>query len=291
LGIYNLGSINIDHFYQVPNIPKPGETLAASAYFSGVGGKGANQSVAAARAGSATFHIGAIGRDGLWIVERLASYGVNIENVAVLDGATAHAIINVDPNGENAIVIFSATNLEQDKGRIAAALSDASASDIFILQNETSLVEYSAQYAREKGMRVVYSAAPFDAEIVRRILPYIDILVLNEVEADQLSAALGVEPKNLPVDAVLTTRGADGATYQSDGAQFEVAAFSVTAIDTTGAGDTYLGYFVASLDAGMDVKNAMILASGASAIQVMRVGTADAIPALDEVKQFIKSHG
>ncbi len=276
--IYNLGSINIDHFYDVPYLPGPGETLAALGHSTGLGGKGANQSVAAVRAGAEVVHIGAIGRDGGWVAEKLENLGVNIDNIAKIEQPTAHAIINVDQHGENAIVIFSSANVLQDKARISAALSHSTAGDFCILQNETNLVEFTARHAKALGLRVVYSAAPFDADAVSGVLPYIDMLVLNEVEALQLSSTLGVSLDALPVDEVLVTRGAKGVRLIKAGQTFEMPAFKVEPVDTTGAGDTYLGFFIANLDQGATAVDAMRFAAAGAAIQVTRHGTADAIP-------------
>lgn len=157
-----------------------------------------------------------------------------------------------------------------------------------MLQNETNLVAFTAELARELGMRVVYSAAPFDAQSVQEVLPFVDLLVVNEVEAQQLSDALGVSAENLPVAELLVTRGSKGAKYRSGGQEVCVPAFLVDPVDTTGAGDTYLGFFVAGLDVGMDIKGAMTFAAAGSAIQVTRPGTADAIPDLAEVKTFLE---
>jgi ribokinase len=285
--IYNLGSINIDHFYKVPHLPAPGETLAASAFSTGLGGKGANQSVAVSRAGSEVHHIGAIGTDGGWIIDKLQSLGVKTGHIATLDVPTAHAIINVDQAGENAIVIFSSANVMQDKNRICAALDEANKSDVFLLQNETNLVQFAAQHAKAKGLRVVYSAAPFDAGAVQAVLPYIDMLVVNEVEAQQLASELGVPVEMLPGIDVLMTRGSDGARFTTNGMTTEMPAFAVEPVDTTGAGDTYLGFFVAGLDQGKTVRDALRFAAAGAAIQVTRKGTADAIPSLAEVSEFL----
>jgi len=288
MAIYNLGSINADHFYDVPHLPGAGETLAASAHHVGLGGKGANQSIAAARGGAVVHHIGAVGPDGAGAVDELRRHGVGVQHIARLDIPTGHAVINVDPEGENAIVIFSSANVAQEKDAVMAALDGATTRDYCLLQNETNLVAFAAEYAKSKGLQVVYSAAPFDADRVEEVLPFIDILVLNEVEAAQLAKALGVVPGRLPVAGVLITRGANGAVFQASGTPTEVEAFAVTPVDTTGAGDTYLGFFVAGMDAGMDRRGAMTFASAASALQVMRPGTADAIPSLDEVRQFLE---
>lgn len=288
MAIYNLGSINIDYFYQVPRLVLPGETIAASAFHFGLGGKGANQSIAAARGGASVFHIGAVGPDGEWALERLDNFGVNTDNVASLEIPTGHAIITVDPEGENAIVIYSSANVALAEEQIEEALSSANEGDFCILQNETNLAPFTAQMAKERGMRVVYSAAPFDENHVREMLPHIDILVVNEVEATQLAEALETNPDELPISQVLITRGSGGAVFRSSEGEVEVPAFDVVPIDTTGAGDTYLGFFVAGLDAGMDTKGAMTFASAGAAIQVMRSGTGDAIPELLEVKAFLE---
>lgn len=290
MAIYNLGSINADHFYKVPHLPKPGETLAASESYRGLGGKGANQSIAAAQAGAVVHHIGAVGPDGNWAIKQLAEHGVGIKNIAVLEIPTAHAIINVDPAGENAIVIYSSANIALEKGRIIKALADLGSADTVVLQNETNLVQFTAELAQAKGAKVIYSAAPFDAQMVSKVLPFTDLLVLNEVEAKQLSNAMGTSITDLPVGSVLITKGAKGAVYQSGGKFLEVPAFNVDPVDTTGAGDTYLGYFAASLDAGQPIKKAMTQAAAAAAIQVTRLGTADAIPNLETVRDFLRDH-
>ncbi len=288
MAIFNLGSINADHFYQVPALPMPGETLAACAMTTGLGGKGANQSIAAALGGAEVTHIGAVGADGDWARARLRDFGVDIEHIATLDVPTGHAIINVDPQGENAIVIFSSANIAQSEERIRAGLENAKPDDFCILQNETNLAPFTAELAKKKGMQVVYSAAPFDADHAQEMLPFVDLLVMNEVETEQLSNAMGVKANHLPVPAVLVTRGADGVLFRSAQSEFEIASFPVDPVDTTGAGDTYLGFFVAGLDAEMDIKGAAIFAAAAAAIQVTRPGSAEAIPTLDEVKEFLE---
>jgi ribokinase len=286
--IYNLGSINIDHFYRVLHLPEPGETLAASAYSTGLGGKGANQSVAASRAGAEVHHIGAIGFDGQWIIEKLQDFGIRTVHIAALDTPTAHAIINVDQAGENAIVIFSSANVMQDKVRIRGALANASKGDFCILQNETNLVRFTAELAKTRALRVVYSAAPFSAVAVEAVLPFIDMLVVNEVEAQQLSSELGLSVETLPDTEVLITRGAKGASFYAGGTTTEMSAYKVDPVDTTGAGDTYLGFFVAALDQGKSAREALRFAAAGAAIQVTRPGTADAIPDRTEVLEFLK---
>jgi len=286
--VYNLGSINIDHVYRVPHLPEPGETLASSAFTSGLGGKGANQSIAIARAGGDVFHIGAIGKDGAWTATRLAEIGVDTRFIETLGIPTGHAIINVDDNGENAIVLSSSANRALTENQVVNALFDAKAEDWLLLQNETNLGLFAAKTAKAKGLRIAYAAAPFDAETAKAMLPFIDLLAVNEIEAAQLSHCLGVSADALPISQTLITRGAEGAVLWQEGRAISVNAFKVEPVDTTGAGDTFLGYFLAAIDAKLPPKAALRKAAAASALQVLKEGAAEAIPTAQEVSVFLK---
>lgn len=284
MAVYNLGSINLDHVYRVPHLPQPGETLSAVDYTVGLGGKGANQSVAVAKAGAAIRHIGCVGREGTWALGRLRDYGVDVSRVTIGEQPTGHAIINVDPDGENAIVIFPGANHGIDAVAMDEALADGVTGDTLMIQNETSLQVEAARIAQQKRMFVVYSAAPFDAEAVRAILPHVSLLVVNEGEAAQLQVALNGRPE---VDMVIT-RGSKGAEWISVGAEpvFQPA-FRVTPVDTTGAGDTFIGTLVAGIDLGLSRVEAMRRAAAAAALQVTRPGAAQAIPTAQEVNAFL----
>lgn len=284
--VFCVGSINADHFYDVPHIPAPGETLAGANFRIGLGGKGANQSVAAAKAGSAVVHIGAVGADGAWAVERLTALGVGTEFIATVAEPTAHAIINVAADGENAIVIYPGANMCQSEPAIASALGAAKPGDHLILQNEASLQVEAARLAQEAGLSVIYSAAPFATDAVDAMLSHADVIAVNEGEAAQLTRALDTSLEVLPVEGVLVTKGADGAEFVTSTGRISVPAHPVQPVDTTGAGDTFLGYFAAGLDQGMELRAAMELASAAAALKVTQPGTADAIPSRDEVEAF-----
>lgn len=286
--VWCLGSINIDHVYSVPHIPEPGETLAASDVAHGLGGKGANQSVAAARAGAVTQHIGAIGQGTDWVIERLKGYGVGTDHIARLDVPTGHAIINVAAGGENAIVTLPGANRSQDLRRIRSALSGAVRGDVLLIQNETDLQVEAATLAQEIGLRVLYSAAPFDSAAARAILPFIDTLLLNEIEAEQLEADLGTALKDLAVPHIAQTLGARGARWidTSSGEVIDAPGVKVDAVDTTGAGDTFAGYLGALLSKPLEPKEAVKLAVRAASLKVTRKGAADAVPSLTEVMAF-----
>jgi ribokinase len=286
MAIFNLGSINIDHFYRLPHLPAPGETLAATGYSIGLGGKGANQSAAAAKAGARVVHIGAVGPEGGWTVDRLRLWGVDTSGIVRLDTPTGHAIIAVDAAGENSIVLFAGANRALPFAAVEQALAGARPGDTLMLQNETAHQVAAARLARDKGLRVIYSAAPFDVAAVRAVLEHVTILAMNAVEADQLCAAMGVALDALEVPELLVTRGADGAEWRSGGRMVTAAAMRVTPVDTTGAGDTFVGYFAAARDAGLTPAAARGLASAAASLKVTRAGTADAIPTRAEVEAF-----
>lgn len=284
--IWNLGSINADFVYSVPHIPSPGETLASTGRQVFLGGKGTNMSVAAARAGAHVRHIGAVGPDGRWAVERLMEYGVDTRHITEIETETAQAIIAVDTGGENSIILHPGANQEIPATLIQSALAEAQTGDIAVFQNETNLQGEFAALAADMGLRVVYAAAPFDAERVLAVLPHLDMLVLNAVEAEQLRSSTGMGPADLPVGDVIVTLGSDGARWFGAEGESQIPAVPVTPVDTTGAGDTVTGYVLAGLDRGMPLKQALGLAMRAGALMVTRKGTADVIPDLAEVQGF-----
>ena len=287
MAIYNLGSINADNVYRVPHLPLPGETIAATGLVMGLGGKGANMSVAAARAAARVVHIGAVGTDGRWAVQRLAEYGVGTRHIHEVDGPMGHANICIDPAGENSIVIYPGANQRISDEMVEAALQEATPGDFLVLQNETNGQPEAAKLARSLGLRVFYAAAPFDAATVSSMIPLLDFLVLNEVEAQQLTQETETEPGDLPIPDIIVTKGSAGCLWISelDRAGKHFAAIKVEPVDTTGAGDTFTGFLIAGLDRGMTMVQAIDLATRAAALMVTRVGTADVIPDLQEVLQ------
>ncbi len=286
MAIWNLGSINADFVYRVPHLPTPGETLSSTKREVFLGGKGTNMSVAAARAAARVYHIGAVGEDGRWAVDRLLEYGVDTRNIAVLDTETAQAIIMVDPKGENAIVLHPGANAKIPQVTLQAAMAEAETGDWLVIQNETNLQRTAAEMGKKLGLKVAYAAAPFDTDRVQAVLPYLDFLILNAVEAEQLQNATGQTPDDLSVRDVIVTCGADGADWYGTGGKEHFPAIEVDPVDTTGAGDTFTGYVLAGLDRGMPMAQAIKQATKAGALMVTRHGTADVIPDLSEVQAF-----
>lgn len=286
--IWNLGSVNADMVYRLPHLPEPGETLAALDFQKGLGGKGANISVAGVRAGSQVEHIGAVGTDGIWMRDRLAGYGVGTGHLDVTGDVSGHAIIAVDPEGENQIIILPGANRAIDASGLTDVLARAMPGDIAVCQNETSAQDGFLDMARQRGLRVAYVAAPFTVDAVQEVLPFIDLLVLNAVEAAQLEAGLGIVLNRLPVANIVVTLGADGCRWiETVSAEtHDFPAPKVESVDSTGAGDTFAGYLLAGLDQGMTMEAALGLSLRAGAVMVTRFGTADVIPTRDEVAAF-----
>jgi len=293
MAITNIGSINLDNVYRVDAFAAPGETLLVSEYSAGLGGKGANQSIAAARAGSQVYLIGAVGSDGDWTRDTLHEAGVDIQGIRTTYEPTGHAVIQVNSHGENSILVYSGANLALTHDQISDALQAMLPGDWLLFQNETNLTREIAEAGRGRSAKICYCAAPFIAELALPILPYIDLLVANEVEVASLAAHFGGQEDNIPVPSLLVTRGGRGASYvvrSEFSYALSVPSFGVTVIDTTGAGDTFLGYFLSSLDTGLDAMRALRRASAAAALQVSKPGASDAIPTGDEVSDFLATN-
>ena len=280
--IYNLGSINIDHIYTLPHLVRAGETLAATEMQSALGGKGANQSIAIARAGGQVRHGGMINHGDVSWLREMTDAGVETSFIIHSDLPTGHAIVAVDAKtAENQIILSPSCNANIPDDLVARLLGNASSQDWALAQNETNKTADFLKAAKAKGMKICYSAAPFVADITADLLPLVDLLIVNEGEYQDLKSHLG--HGDFGLDHLIITKGGDGAFYKGLDGEFEIAAHKVDAVDTTGAGDTYLGYVLAGLDQGMDVKAAMEMASTAAAIQVTRLGASAAIPKKSEV--------
>ena len=285
--IHCFGSINVDHVHRVPHFPEPGETLTDETYTVGLGGKGANQAVAAARSGGSVRFVGGIGADGAWTLDPLAKVGIDTQNIANLSAATGHAVIYVDPKGENSIVIHGGANQSITSTMIETALEQAKPGDWWLTQNETNLVTESVAAAKAHGLKTAYSAAPFDATATEAVLPHLDLLAVNEGEAAALHEHLGQAP-NVPM--LVTTLGSKGVVLAQRGSDpLTLPAFEVTPTDTTGAGDTFVGTLVGALDQGANLAAAARTASAAAAISVTRPGASDAIPSAEEVIAFLET--
>lgn len=288
--IFNLGSINIDLIYRVTHFPAPGETMTTLEHERMLGGKGANQSIALARAGADIRHIGATRAEDGWLRAEMRRAGVDISGVQNSDLATGHAIVTVSADGENQIMLYPGANHTIDMARASEALAKAGPADWALLQNETNGAGEFVAAARERGMKIAYSAAPFDAELTASLLPQTDLLVVNEGEAAALSDMLGKPAAEAGIPHLVVTRGGDGADYAGVDGTLHSPAFAVTPVDTTGAGDCFFGFLLAGMAGGKPIETALREASAAAAIQVTRPGAAAAIPDRATLDQFLATN-
>lgn len=283
--LLNFGSLNIDFVYNVDHIVLPGETLSGGDVRQFAGGKGANQSVALAKAGAPVYHAGKIGKEGFWLLEKLKSFGVNTDFVRTYDGPTGHAIIQVTPQGENSIILSGGGNRRISSEDVDLTLSSFEAGDYLVLQNEINGTEDIIEKASRKGMRICVNPAPFDASILSWPLHKVDILVVNEHEAAGMAGTEG-SPADImdrltekyPGAEVLMTLGSKGSLFGKGSERIEVGAETVKPVDTTAAGDTYMGFYLASLVSGFSTEESMGRASRAAALTVTRAGAMDSIP-------------
>ena len=270
--VINFGSLNIDFVYHVRDFVRPGETISATGTAKFPGGKGLNQSIALARAGVKTFHAGMVGTDGKFLLELLRENGVDCSAIAVDPAApSGHAMIQVADSGENAIVLYPGTNRKITPELIARALAVAEPGDVLLLQNEISRIPEIMREAAKKRMRIFFNPAPMTEEVLDYPLELVDTLIVNATEW----AALAGHPLPKSVN-VLKTLGARGAVYNDT---VKVAAQPVAeVVDTTAAGDTFIGFFIADLLQGKEIKAAMKTAAAASAWCIQHEGAAVSIP-------------
>ncbi len=293
--ILNFGSLNIDYVYQVDKFVQPGETKACKQLIVNCGGKGLNQSIAAARAGSEVFHAGLIGRDGMQLVEKLTSNGVDVSLMENSDDLSGNAIIQVDETGQNCILLFGGTNRQLTKALIDRVLDKFPAPGLVLLQNETNLVEYIITSAHQKGLSIALNAAPMDVQVNNYPLELLDWLIINEVEGKQIAhcqeeeSILPILSNRYPNLSILLTLGKHGAKCRHQGKTTTISAYKVKAIDTTAAGDTFIGYFLYGVLNNFSITESLELATTASAICVQHIGASDSIPTRDEVESIMSS--
>ena len=287
--VLNFGSCCIDHVYSVPHFAAPGETLPCSDYQVHPGGKGLNQSIAMAAAGAKVRHAGKVGEDGRWLLELMASKNIDVSMMKVDAGPTGHANIQVTPEGENSIVLFGGANRTITESDIDEALEEAHSGEFLLIQNEISALDYLIDRACEKEMRVVFNAAPMSGDVNALPLEAIELLVINEIEGFELTTKTAPDEIIASLSSrfsdtnILLTLGAAGSIYAGKGDSVFQPAMKVEAVDTTAAGDTYVGFFLAGYSAGNSVEECLALATSAAAVCVMRAGAATSIPSLGEL--------
>ena len=292
--VLNIGSLNLDYVYQVDHIVQPGETEASFDMNIFLGGKGINQSMALAKAGVKVYHGGMIGEDGQPFLDACKEYGVNADYIKMIEGKTGHAIIQLDKDAQNSILLYGGANQKLTEDFVDEVLSHFEKGDILLLQNEVNLLPYIVEQAYEKGMQVALNPSPFNEKLREVDLKKISIFLLNEVEGGQITGmtdpddVLAKMREMFPHAKIVLTLGKDGAKYAEGDVTYYQPVFKVQAVDTTAAGDTFTGYFLAGLIDGMAIPDVLKMSAKASSIAVTRKGAVQSIPMKEEVQEALK---
>lgn len=287
--VLNIGSMNLDHVYTVDHIVEPGETQSSTQLQLFLGGKGMNQSVALAKAGVEVYQGGMIGADGGVFLDACREYGIHADYIRTVDARTGHAIIQIDKNAQNCILLYGGANQALTEAYVDEVISQFDKGDILLLQNEVNLMPYIVDRGYAQGMKIVLNPSPFDDKLKAVDMTKISLFLLNEIEGYQLTgcrepdAIIDSIRERFPHAAVVLTLGSDGAVYADQSCKHFQPIFPVKAVDTTAAGDTFTGYFIAGLAQGMEIPDILRMSAKASSIAVSRAGAVPSIPYRDEV--------
>lgn len=287
-----VGSVNMDLVFQLPRMPAPGETLMGQSFHQIHGGKGANQAVAAARLGAHTTLLACVGDDdfGRSSVAALRDDGIDTSLVRQVDScATGVAGILLDAHGENSIVLAAGANAELNTADIEKARTTISQAQLLVCQLETPLasVQFAIEMAKSLGVKVILNPAPMQP-LPTSLLAMIDYLVLNETEAEQLSGVKVADTEAAMqaaqelcvkgVGTAIITMGGAGVVLVSKQESFSLPAYKVEVVDTTAAGDTFVGALAVALGERQDLRRACDFAQKAAALAVTKLGAQTSIP-------------
>jgi ribokinase len=294
------GSINMDLVANTPRLPVPGETVAGTSFATAAGGKGANQALAARRAGSDVRMVGAVGRDEFAepALSLLKDAGTDLSGVKTVDGPTGTALILVGGDGENMIAVVAGANGTVDAGQAEAGVAALNAGDTLMLQLEVpaEAVKAALTAAKSRGVRTVLNLAPLTAEAAA-LAKLADIVIANETEFELLAGRQGlnaVEREEMALvmhretgQILIITLGAAGVIAAESGRLHKAQGLKIEPVDTVGAGDTFCGYFAASLDAGLDFDVALRRAAVAGSLACLKAGAQPSIPVAHEVESAL----
>ena len=289
--VLNFGSLNYDYVYEVDHFTEPKETQSSNSYIRNFGGKGLNQSIALAKAGLDVYHAGKLGHDGQDFIDYLNKYNVKTDYLIKDDNeATGHAIIEIC-NGQNRIILHGGANQAIDEKQIDDTLSHFSKEDVLLVQNEISSMAYLIDKAHEKGMFIAFNTAPMNDKVFTYPLDKVDLFIVNEIEGAGLAGIkssiieeiINALKQKYPDKRFVLTVGEKGSYYFDSYNAVYQNAYQVKTVDTTAAGDTFTGYFLASFLNDKDVAKALNIAARAASITVQGKGAAQSIPSIEEL--------
>ena len=292
--VLNFGSLNVDYVYQMESILIPGETQASKERNVFSGGKGLNQSIALAKAGIPVYHAGMIGEGGDILLETCRENGVNTEFIRKIDAPSGHTMIQVDKNGQNCILLHGGSNRAITKEFVDSVLENFEAGDIILLQNEVSEMPYIIDKAYERGMQIFLNPSPYDAYLDACDMSKVSCFFMNEIEGGLISGG-ETDPDKIiekvlekyPDARIVLTLGGDGSIYADKNERHHQEIFKVETVDTTAAGDTFTGYFIAGFINGTPIKETLRMSALAASIAVSRPGATPSIPYMEEVLKVL----
>lgn len=293
--ILNFGSCNIDYVYTLDHIVGVGETETSTGFEIFPGGKGLNQSVAISKAGAKIYHAGCIGADGGLLTDVFEKNNIDISYLRRVDVKNGHAIIQLNKNGENSIFCYPGSNEMITEDFINEVLENFEPGDIVLLQNEINNVNYIVREAHRRGMCVILNPSPINEKIFEIDFNHLSYVIMNEVEAEAITGcgnydeSLRCIREHYPKLKIILTLGSKGSIYADKDNEIYQPAFETEAVDTTAAGDTFTGYFVAELLKEESCSRILKIASAAAAIAVSRKGASPSIPERNEVLAAIGS--
>lgn len=291
--IYNFGSMNIDNVFKVDQFIRPGESKITNELNVFCGGKGLNQSIACAKAGIETYHIGVIGPDGTMLKDKLEECGIKTDYIKTVDARTGCTAIQIDDNGQNCILVYSGTNNMYTDEFVDEVLATAGPDDVILLQNEINKSGYVIERAKALGIPVAINAAPYTESLQDMPIGDVTWLIVNEIEGASLIGMADIAGAGADVDfndvadklvakypgiELVLTLGSAGCIYVGKEGKLAVPARKVKAVDTTAAGDTFIGFFLSAVMQGYSSEQTLNAATCASSIAVQRAGASDSIP-------------
>ncbi len=287
--VLNIGSLNYDYVYQVNHIVREGETILSDDMQTFCGGKGLNQSIALAKAGIKVFHAGLVGEEGTLLLDTCKEFGVDTSLIQRIAGKSGHTIIQVDKKAQNSILLFGGANQSLTREMIESWMAQFSAGDLLLLQNEVNELPFIIETASQQELFIALNPSPFNEKLLACDLSKVSLFLLNEIEGEQISGEkdanrmLAVLGERYPEAKVILTLGERGSIYYERNEMIQQGIFPAKAVDTTAAGDTFTGYFIASMIEGLLPQRCLEIASYASSLAVSRMGAVSSIPMRSEV--------
>lgn len=291
--VLNFGSLNYDYVYKVDHMILAGETMDSYAMETHFGGKGLNQSIALAKAGVPVQHAGMVGEDGQAFLDLCGENGVDAKYIKMVSGKSGHTIIQLDRHAQNSILLYGGSNRKITTEYIDSVLADFGEGDLILLQNEVNLMPYIIDKAYERGMRIILNPSPYNEALDGCDFGKVSVFLVNEIEGGQISGErepdkiLDVMMEKFPRAQVVLTLGGEGVVYRDKNQTCKQGIFKVKAVDTTAAGDTFTGYFIAGMLEDTPIPERLRKCAKASAIAVSRMGAAESIPTTEEVEDVV----